>query len=197
MVPPPYRYRWVQLLKIWVLRFFINLLKLSLTTTLAGNIAFALLMTYLFMTTGSASAAGDAIAQRGMQVFNFMLYSVTDSGDFAGGIGELGALIMAFLTPYLTVISSMVAIAETLTGHSLFRRLRWRLKLRLIALFTLFGLLMLLSVGASSSPGTDVPHAVRLIALSLFAGWSALLLLLLHGISLRAEAAFQQYRDRT
>ena len=197
MVPPQIHNRLLLIFELWVLRFVINLLKVSLTTTLAGTIMFALFMAQLFMTTGEGPiSAGAALIQWGMKGFNFMLFSVTGGGDFEGGISELGALMMAFSAPYLTAISIVIAIAETLTGKSLFRWLRWPLKSRLIALLAIFALLIIVSVGGSNLPNTEVPYWLRIVALSFFGGWSALLLLISHRISVKAESAFRRYRDR-
>jgi hypothetical protein len=177
-----------QYLWCWAVRFGVNVVRLSLLTSLAGYVIFTLFFLELVVTGGKAPQtwAGHAIATL-VRGFNVMLAGVTGGGDFEGGPQELGAIAIAFLAPYLFWVSVGLSAIETLLGRSLPQGLMCPFKRQLQILGGLCLVALGLVLWQSSVTATDLPYRVRFIMVVVLFGIVGLQLVLLRVTFIASE----------
>ncbi len=169
-----------QFLWCWAVRFGVNVVRLSLLTSLAGYAIFTLLFVMLVVTDGKEPQtwAGHAVTTlaRG---FNVMLAGVTGAGDFEGGPEEIGAVAIAFLAPYLLWFSVGLSVIETLLGRSLTQWLvcPFRRQLQVVGGLGLVALGLVLFQSPVSP--SDLPYRVRFLVVVVLFGVLAFQLVLL------------------
>jgi hypothetical protein len=153
------RYLWC-----WAVRFCVNVVRLSLLTSLAGYTIFTLFFVMLVVTDGKAPQTwvGHAITTL-TGGFNVMLAGVTGAGDFEGGPEELGAIAIAFLAPYLLWFNVGLSVLETLLGRSLTQGLTCPLKRQLQVIGGLGLVALGLVLFQSPVSPSDLPYRVRFL----------------------------------